>query len=392
MKNYFKLLFRNLDYSLLVTYIFLSLFGLVMIYSASQMTAIQSEGQAPDFFYQKQFSNLKVAFVFFFLALVFPFKKLSSKGLLFTLMIGAVALEVLLITTGIGQDDVGSKSWILIGGRTFQPSEYLKLFLIVYFAGVFYNKSKNRESIQNLTVNDISKPVFIWLLMLLLVGLETDLGAVIILFSIAFGLLVSSGMTGKVLVKFGASIFAMGAVLLGALLLVKRDSIFTDSRIGRFTSFRNPFEYSGGSGHQVVNGYYAIGNGGLDGLGLGQSIQKLGYLPHPHTDFIMAIIAEELGIFGVILALGGIGFIVLKALYISVTTKDVLARMLTAGIATWIGVQTIVNVGGLSGLLPLTGVTLPFISYGGTSLFLLSLAMGILINVSTFYKIDKRKR
>ena len=175
-------------------------------------------------------------------------------------------LEFILNTSGVGQDDVGSKSWILIGGRTFQPSEYLKLFLIVYFAGVFYNKSKNRESIQNLTMNDISKPVFIWLVMLLLVGLETDLGAVIILFCIAFGLLISSGMTGKVLVKFGVSIFAMGAFLLGVLLLVKRDSIFTESRIGRFTSFRNPFEYSEGSGHQIINGYYAIGNGGLDGI------------------------------------------------------------------------------------------------------------------------------
>ena len=392
MRKYFKLLFRNLDYSLLITYIFLTLFGLVMIYSASQMTAIQSEGQAPDYFYQKQFFNLKVAFGFFLLALIFPYKKLSGKGLLVILMIGAVVLEIILNTSGVGQEDVGSKSWISLGGLSFQPSEYLKLFLIVYFAGVFYNKSKNRDSIQNLTVNDISKPVSIWLLILLFVGLETDLGAVIILFSIAFGLLVSSGMTGKVLVKFGVGIFAMGAVLLGALLLVKRDSIFTESRIGRFTSFKNPFEYSDGSGHQIINGYYAIGNGGLDGLGLGQSIQKLGYLPHPHTDFIMAIIAEELGIFGVILALGAIGFIVLKALYISITTKDVLARMLSAGIATWIGVQTFVNVGGLSGLLPLTGVTLPFISYGGTSLFLLSLAMGILINVSTFYKIEKRKR
>jgi cell division protein FtsW len=392
MKRYFKLLFRNLDYSLLIVYIFLTLFGLVMIYSASQMTAISSEGQAPDFFYQKQLSNLKVAYVFFILALFFPYRKLSGKFMLVLLMAGAFILEFLLIVNGVGEGEVGSKSWILLGGRTFQPSEYFKLFIIVYFAGVFYNKSKKRDSIQSLTVNDITMPVLIWLLIIVWVGLETDLGAVIILFCIAFGLLFASGITGKVFVKFFGGIFALGSFALGILLLFKHDEILTKSRIGRFTSFTNPFEYSQGSGMQVVNGYYAIGNGGLDGLGLGQSIQKLGYLPHPHTDFIMAIIAEELGLLGVIGVLGGIGYIVLRALFIAVRTKDVQARMLTAGIATWLGIQTFVNVGGVSGLLPLTGVTLPFISYGGTSLFLLSLAMGILINVSTFYKIEKRNR
>ena len=388
MKKYFKLLFRNLDYSLLFTYIFLSLFGLIMIYSASQMTAIR-EGQAPDFFYERQLSNLKLAAVFFLATLIFPFRNLSSKGLLWMLMIGMIILEVWLFAFGFGKEEVGSQSWIYIGGKSFQPSEYMKLFVIVYFAGAFYNKSRKQNSIQQLKINDITAPISVWLFILLMVGLETDLGAAIIIFAIAMGLLVSSGLKGKVLAKFIGIIGGGGLLLMGALLLIKRD-IFTESRLGRFTSFRNPFEYTDGSGHQIINGYYAIGNGGLEGLGLGQSIQKLGYLPHPHTDFIMAIIAEELGFLGVLAVLGGLGFIVLRAFYIVITTKDVLARMLAAGIGTWIGVQTIVNVGGLAGLIPLTGVTLPFISYGGTSLFLLSLAMGILINVSSFYKIDKR--
>ena len=362
-----------------------------MIYSASQMTAIRVEGQAPNFFYERQLSNLKIGALIFLVALVFPFRNLSSKGILWMLMIGMIVLEVWLIAFGYGKEEVGSQSWIYIGGKSFQPSEYMKLFVIVYFAGVFYNKSRKHDSIQKLKLNDITAPISVWLFILLMVGLETDLGAAIIIFSIAMGLLISSGLTGKVLVKFIVVIGGFGSLLMGLLLLIKKDAIFTESRLGRFSAYRNPFEYSDGSGNQIINGYYAIGNGGLEGLGLGQSIQKLGYLPHPHTDFIMAIIAEELGILGVLITLGGLGFIVLKALYIAVTTKDVLARMLAAGIATWIGVQTIVNVGGLTGLIPLTGVTLPFISYGGTSIFLLSLAMGILINVSTFYKIDKRK-
>lgn len=392
MKRYFKLLFRNLDYPLFFTYIFLSLFGLVMIYSASQMTAIRLEGQAPDYFYQKQITNLKLGAIFFVLALIFPYRNLSSKGMLKLLMIAAIFLEVWLNLFGIGESQVGSQSWILIGGRTFQPSEYMKLFVIVYFAGAFYNKSRRNKSIQLLELKDITAPILVWLMILFLVGIETDIGAVMIIFAIACGLILASGLKGKVLAKFFGSIFAFGSFIIGVLLLLKWDSIFTASRIGRITSFRNPFEYEQGSGNQVINGYYAIGNGGLEGLGLGQSIQKLGYLPHPHTDFILAIIAEELGIVGVLITLGGIGFIVLRALYISVTTKDVLACMLAAGIATWIGVQAFINVGGVTGLIPLTGVTLPFISYGGTSIFLLSLAMGILINVSTFYKIEKRKQ
>ncbi|MER1999471.1 MAG: FtsW/RodA/SpoVE family cell cycle protein, partial [Lysinibacillus sp.] len=120
-------------------------------------------------------------------------------------------------------------------------------------------------------------------------------------------------------------------------------------------------------------------------------IQKLGFLPEPQTDFIMAIIAEELGIKGVAIVLVGLGFIVARSLIIAMTTKDPLARMIAGGIGAWIGFQTFVNLGGITGLIPLTGVTLPFISYGGSSIMLLSLALGILMNISMFHKREKRK-
>ena len=109
--------------------------------------------------------------------------------------------------------------------------------------------------------------------------------------------------------------------MVGLLLIIKRDSIFNESRLGRFTSYRNPFEYAEGSGYQIINGYFAIGSGGLEGKGLGQSVQKLGYIPEPQTDFIMAIIAEELGLLGVFIVIGGIGFIVLRGFWIAMTTK-----------------------------------------------------------------------
>ena len=169
------------------------------------------------------------------------------------------------------------------------------------------------------------------------------------------------------------------------------DKIMTESRQGRLLSFLNPFDYELGSGYQIVNGYIAIGAGGMKGLGLGNSIQKMGYLPEPHTDVIMAVISEEIGVFGTIIVIGGLGFIVLRALTIALRTKDPHARMLAAGIGSVIGIQTFVNLGGLTGLIPLTGVPLPFISYGGTSVILLSLALGILMNVSIFERMRRKK-
>lgn len=392
MKKYFALYFRNFDYFLFFTYIFLCLFGLVMIYSSSMMVAIVYKDAAPDYYYKKQLLNLFIAAPLFIAAVIMPYRRLSSKPVLVILMIAMVILEIWVTFAGHGREDTGSQSWIsLFGLVNFQPSEFAKLFVIIYFAGSFYNKSLKKDSIQLLSVDDIKEPLGIWLAILGCVAIETDIGAVGIIFIVAMSVIVASGMKNKVLLRIGGLIGGLGLAVVSFLFLVKRDSIFTEGRMGRFTSYLNPFEYADGSGHQVINGYFAIGSGGLEGKGLGQSVQKLGYLPEPQTDFIMAIVAEELGLLGVSIVLFGIGFIVLRGFWIAMTTQDPLARMLAAGISTWIGFQTFINLGGLSGLIPLTGVTLPFISYGGTSIILLSLAMGILINISTYYKLEKRK-
>jgi cell division protein FtsW len=303
-----------------------------------------------------------------------------------------IVLEIWVTFFGHGKDSTGSQSWIsLFGVMNFQPSEFAKLFIIIFFAGTFYRKSVNKGSMQLLTFDDIAPPLSMWLFIILCVGLETDLGALMIIFVIAMTVILSSGLRGKTMMRITGLVSSLGMVAVVALLIIKRDAIFNQSRLGRFTSYLDPFAASQSSGYQVVNGYYAIGSGGLEGKGLGQSTQKLGYLPEPQTDFIMAVIAEELGILGVTIVIFGLCYIVLRGFYIAMTTKDPLARMLAAGISTWIGLQTFINLGGLSGIIPLTGVTLPFISYGGTSILLLSIAMGILINVSTHHKLEKRK-
>ena len=182
-------------------------------------------------------------------------------------------------------------------------------------------------------------------------------------------------------------------VLVSPLIYFNWDSILTEGRMKRFESYQNPFKDAGDSGFQVVNSYLAIGSGGLFGLGLGESVQKYGYLPETHTDFIMAIIAEELGIFGVLFVVLLLSFIVLKGFYIARKCDDPFGSLLAIGISSMIAIQSFVNLGGISGLIPLTGVTLPFISYGGSSLILLMASAGILVNISMFNEyFDRFKR
>ena len=390
MKQYLKRYARNFDYPLFFTFLLLSLFGLVMIYSSSMMVAIIKEGQAPDYFYQKQVTNLTVAFMGFLVTAFFPYKHYANKNVMLFLTVVLAVLFTWLKVAGHGADQVGSQSWIHIPGLgNFQPSEYAKLFIILYFSAAFYRKGQ-KYTFEKLQPTEIFYPIFLWILVVACVAFETDLGAVIILCGIAVSVVAASGIPFKTFWKFFGVLGAFGTAILGMLWLFKGE-LLTGNRKGRILSYFNPFDYENDMGHQVVNSYYAIGGGGLDGRGLGQSVQKLGYLPEPQTDFIMAIIMEELGIWGVIIVLGGLGFIVYKGFSIALRTKDPLARMISAGIASWIGWQTFINLGGVTGLIPLTGVTLPFISYGGTSIIILSLAMGILINVSMFEKVERKK-
>ncbi|KGR73771.1 FtsW/RodA/SpoVE family cell cycle protein [Ureibacillus sinduriensis] len=388
MKKYLNYYVRNFDYPLFFTYLFLCLFGLVMIYSSSIMVSIVDADGTPTYYYRKQLFNLIVAAFAFFVGAFFPYKHFSNKKIMQILLF---ITFILLIWVKIKGEEVGgAQSWInLFGVTNFQPSEFAKLFIILYFAGAFYRKSLNNP-MENLEPNNIVYPIIVWLAIILFVGTETDLGAVLILSGIAVGVVAASGIQFKKFVKFFTVLIGFGSALIGLIILVKGNEILTDNRMGRIKSFLNPFEYETGSSYQIINGYIAIGSGGLEGVGLGQSIQKLGYLPEPQTDFIMAIIAEELGIFGVIIVLGGLGFIIFRALIIALKTKDPLARMIAAGIGSWIAVQSFINLGGLSGLIPLTGVTLPFISYGGTSILLLSFAMGVLINISMYVKLEKK--
>ncbi|MCM3710062.1 FtsW/RodA/SpoVE family cell cycle protein [Sporosarcina luteola] len=388
MGKYFKKMIRNFDYPLFTVYLVLCLFGLVMIYSSSMVWAVNRYGYEPDHYYKRQLLNLAIAIPAFLLASFFPFQNYKRKKIMIFSTGFMFLLLILVHFIGYG-GDVGSQSWIKLPKfGSIQPSEVAKLVIIVYFASVFAKKYESG------TLDSINKsilpPVVILILAIGSIMMETDIGTSFIIILTAISVIAASGIKLRAFSKLSGVLF-LAMIPVAGILYLFRDTIFTDGRKGRILAFLNPFDYLQGSGYQIANGYIAIGTGGVKGLGLGNSIQKMGYLPEPQTDVIMAVISEETGIFGTIIVIGGLGFIVLRALYIAMHTKDPQARMLAAGIGSVIGIQTFVNIGGLTGLIPLTGVPLPFISYGGTSMILLSLTLGILMNVSMFVKYQKNK-
>lgn len=391
MKTYVKQFIRYFDFPLFFAFLMLTLFGLVMIYSSSMVWAVGRYGWEPDRFLNDQIRNLIIAYPAFFLAAFFPYKNYKRKGFMVVTIFSTLSLLWSVHIFGYGKDveGVGAQSWIDLGGVVnIQPSEIAKIALILYFAGVFANKYK-AGTIDSLN-KSIGPPVVILTLAISSVMLETDIGTSFIIIVIALSVMAASGIKKRTFLKLGG-IIAAGLSLVAFVVYLNWEDIMTGGRLGRLTAFLNPFDYAQGSGFQIINGYIAIGSGGITGRGLGNSIQKLGYLPEPQTDVIMAVISEEVGVLGSLIVIGGLGFIVLRALAIALKAKDPHARMLAAGIGSMIGIQTFVNLGGLTGLIPLTGVPLPFISYGGTSVILLSLALGILMNVSMFVKYETKR-
>lgn len=378
-----KRIVKSYDYSLITAIILISLFGLVMIYSASMVWGPSAYGYESDYFFQKQKLNLILALVVFVFFAILPYKIYQTNYVLYAIFFGSIAILFLLGI--IGHTAGNAQSWFKLGARSIQPSEFVKLGVIIYLSAVY---AKKQRYIDNFNAG-VLPPILYLVIVCGLIAIQPDIGTATIIAMMAATVIFSSGMGMKSILKLiGVALIA--AMLFLPVILINKDDIFTKNRLGRLTSFMNPFEYEDSTGYQVVNGYIAIGTGGLTGTGLGNSIQKYGYLPEPHTDFIMAIVVEELGLLGVVIVFGCLGFIVLKGLWISSKCQNAFGSLLAIGISSMIGIQAFVNLGGLTGLIPITGVPLPFVSYGGSSILLLAISMGILVNVSMFTKYERK--
>ncbi|WP_423801607.1 putative lipid II flippase FtsW [Neobacillus sp. SAB-20_R2A] len=375
-----KKILKSYDYSLIIAIILLCTFGLIMIYSSSMAWAVQRYDVPSDYFYQKQKMWLLLFALIFLFTAIIPYKIMK-----FTQVMVFIVLTSLITLLGLfvfGTVAGGAQSWYQIGGFKFQPSEFVKLAIIIYLAAVY---SKKQDYINQFN-KGVLPPIFFLFIVCVLIALQPDYGTASIIALIAGMIIFSSGMNYKTIGK----LLMMAIIIILPLFIAAKGFIFSEKRLERFSSWGDPFADAQNAGFHLANSFIAIGQGGINGLGLGKSIQKLGYLPESHTDFIMAVIAEELGIWGVGFVILLLAYIVLRGIYIGLQCKDPFGSLLAIGISSMIGIQTFINLGGISGVIPLTGVPLPFISYGGSSLLMLAAAMGILVNVSMFVKYEKK--
>ncbi|MUK89567.1 putative lipid II flippase FtsW [Ornithinibacillus sp. L9] len=365
---------KHYDFTLIIIPILLAGFGIVMIYSASMVLAVV-EGYESTHYLFRQTQWFFIGLIGFIFCSVFPYKYYLK----FTKIITFAVIGLLVAVLIFGVAGGNAKSWIFIGPISIQPAEFAKLGLIIYLASIYSKKQAY--------INDFNRgvlpPLILTGFILGLIVLQPDIGTASIIFLIACTVIFSSGIRFKHLFL----LIVIGLVLVG----IAIPNMVTDERVSRFTGAYQPFNSPDDGGYQLIQSYLAIGVGGLTGEGLGQSVQKLGYLFGPHNDFIMAVIAEELGFIGVVIVIGMLATIVLRGLFISRKCEDSFGALLAIGISSMVGVQAFINLGSISGILPITGVTLPFVSYGGSSLLVLMISMGILNNIAMNVKKNQQE-
>lgn len=361
---------KNYDFTLIITPIFLASFGLVMIYSASMVTAVFDDLES-TFYFKRQFIWFVIGLMGFIFLSIFPFRHFKRLVKLITLISFIMLISVLIFGNTVNN---ATRSISILGVFNLQPAEFVKLGIIIYLASIY---SKKQNYIGDF-LTGVSPPLIMTALFLSLIILQPDIGTAAIIAFIAIMIVISSGIRIKHLV-----LISLSALIL---LIITIPQLITETRVARVTGAYNPFSAPETDGYHLIQSYLAIGVGGLKGEGLGQSVQKLGFLWGAHTDFIMSVIAEELGVFGVFIVIGGLSLIVLRGFFIAKKCPDSFGALLAIGISSMIGIQTLFNLGAISGILPITGVPLPFISYGGSSLLVLMFAMGILNNIAKYVK------
>ncbi|MCA0969410.1 putative lipid II flippase FtsW [Halobacillus litoralis] len=367
---------KTYDFSLLFAPIALAAFGTIMIYSASMVFGPMVWGLESDHFLIKQIQWLAVGLIMMFVFSAIPYRfwqRLTKSIVIFMLL----SLGFLFV---FGTNVNNAVSWYNLGFMNFQPAEFVKVGLIIYLSSVYAKKQKY--------ISDFGKavipPLVLTILILGLIIMQPDIGSAAVIGLIASLIIMSSGIKWKHILLLVAATLIV--IVLGA------SQMATDERLNRFSGAYQPFESPDDDGYHLIQSYVAIGTGGIVGEGLGQGVQKLGYLPHPHTDFIMAVIAEELGFIGVGITIGLLALIVLRGFYISSKCRDAFGSLMAIGISSMIGIQAFINLGAMSGILPITGVTLPFVSYGGSSLVILMIAVGILNNIARHVKQKEQEK
>ena len=361
----------KVDLGVLYTILILLAIGVVMIYSASSFYSMFHYNDSM-FYLKKQGIMAVIGLVAMFFMMNFDYhrlKKITPKLLIITIP--------LLIAVFFFPAVNGAKRWIQLGGLSFQPSELTKYVVVLFLALSIDIKGDGIKDFWTGIVPYLALSGFFAALVLA----EKNLSIAAIIMIVTFILLFISG--GKIKHLFG--------IVLPTLLTLAIFFIFSsDYRRARMLNFIDPWKDAAGDGYQLIQSFYALGSGGITGLGLGQSRQKTLYMPEPHNDFIFSIIGEELGLIGCLLIISLFIIFIWRGVRIAIKSKDTYGKLLAMGITSIIAVQAIINIAVVTGSMPVTGVPMPFISYGGTSLVINLTAMGILLNISRQIESDVR--
>jgi cell division protein FtsW len=358
---------KKADYRILAYFAIWLVFGLIILTSAS--AAIGQQNFGDNYFFVKRQILLGVlpGLVLFFFFAKFDFNLLKKWSAVFYGLM--ILLLLLVFIPGIGANfGTHASSWLNIFGFSFQPAEFAKLGLIVFVASLIASKGKDIEDFQF----GFLPILFMGLIPILLVAVQPDIGTVAILFGILFGMM----YVGRANLWHMVALFLCGVIALGAMVWI------APYRAARLSVFLHPGLDPQGIGYHINQAFLAIGSGGIFGRGLGHSLQKFQYLPEVAADSIFAVMAEEMGL---VISLGLIVLLILiagRGLKISKGASNDFGRVLSAGIIIWFLAQSFLNIGAMVGIMPLTGVPLPFMSHGGTALMIAMAGVGILINVS----------
>ncbi len=343
----------------------LVMLGLVMVLSASAVTEANL-GHSPYRVFAKQAMWAGLGLVALVAMAKISYRRWQRLVIPITLL--AVAAMAAPFAPGVGASVNGARSWIRLGPLSVQPSEFLKIAVVILTADLL---TRRREDLadRTSTLFPLGAIAAIGAGLCLVQG---DLGAAVVLGAIVFSVAWVAGVPATPLA--GMAVGAIGATLLFV--------VSSPRRLDRFTAFMNIAEEKDHLAYQTYQGYLSMASGGLSGSGIGGSNAKLGYLPYAHSDFIFAVIADELGLIGTVAVIGGFVMLVGLGVQTAIASPDRFGMLLAGGIAAWFGVQAIVNIGGVVGFLPVTGLTLPFFSAGGSSLFVSMTAAGLLLSVA----------
>lgn len=355
----------QMDRILLAAVFLLLSVGVLMVYSSS--SAISSEHQGSSFHFLKMQALWCCLGLIAMSATTF-FKYSNYQRLAWLLLIIAGGLLLLIYVPGMGIKRGGGTRWIRVGGFTFQPVEFAKLAIIIYIAG-FLNRNSDH-------IGDFKRGILPGLMVLAvlfaLIYKQPDFGSVVLIGTVVFVMLFAGG----------AKLYQMALMMLAAGMVALIEIWREPYRLTRLMTFLHPWEDPERSGYHIIQSFYALGAGGILGTGLGAGMQKLHYLPMPHSDFIFAVIAEELGFVGSLCIIILYMVIIWRGIRIALATEDNFGSLLAIGITALLGIQAMINIGVVIGALPTKGLTLPFISFGGSSMLVSLAAVGILLNIS----------